>query len=356
MRKFLGIAAYVAIVCLAIPAIAFAQAVVSIDPAEMQSPDVGKQFTVNVKIAAGANVAGYQFTITFDPTAVKFISIANADYLPAGAFAVPASAKADRVTLAATALGGSSNGDGTLAKATFEVVAVKDSTLGLTGIALSDPGATSLAVTTVDGKITGGEPPPPINEAPKAVIKAPVEVTVGDSIALDGAGSTDDSNIVSFAWDFGDGSTGEGATIAHVYAKAGDVTATLTVTDDGEPALTDKATVLIKVTEQKEPVITEHKKGGKILSLKANILAADAPARCFIPIWQGEMDVKAGSFIEYQVKFSMLSVHKMGGIYAHAADGTMVGTVADAGTDWQHRKVSLDSLAGQKNRRYYSRY
>jgi PKD repeat protein len=329
---------------------AFAQAVVSIDPAEMQSPDVGKQFTVNVKIAGGANVAGYQITVTFDATAVKFISIANADYLPAGAFAVPPVAKADRVTLAATALGGSSNGDGTLAKATFEVVAVKDSTLGLTGVALSDPTAKSLAVTTVDGKITGGAPPPP-PKAPVAVIKASVEATVGDSISFDGTGSTDeDGKIVSFAWDFGDGSAaGEGATVAHVYAKAGDFTATLTVTDDGKPALTGKATLIIKVTEKKEPVITEHKKGGKILSLKANILAADAPARCFIPIWQGEMDVKAGTFIEYQVKFSLDTAHKMGGIYAHTADGKIAGTVADdAGAEWKHRKVSLDSLAGQK--------
>jgi PKD repeat protein len=345
MRKVLGIAAYVAIVCLAIPAMAFAQAVVSVDPPEIQSPEVGQQFEVSINITGGVNVAGYQFTLTFDETAVTYISIANADYLPAGAFAVPPKVEPGQVTLAATALGGSSNGDGTLATGTFEVVAVKDSDLGLTGVALSDPGAQSLDVTVQGGKITGGAQP---NQAPVAVINAPAEAAVGESISLGGGDSTDDSAIATYAWDFGDSSTGEGETVTHAYSQAGDFTVTLTVTDDGEPAMTGIATVIVKVTEAQETVITEHTPGGKVLSLKANVLAANAPAQCFIPLWEGEMDIEAGMFVEYQATFSLLSVHKLGGVYAHTADGQMIGAVADAGTEWTHRKVSLDELAGQQ--------
>ncbi|MEM7220381.1 MAG: PKD domain-containing protein [Pseudomonadota bacterium] len=50
---------------------------------------------------------------------------------------------------------------------------------------------------------------------------------------FDGSASTDvDGSIVSYAWDFGDGASGTGATLSHTYAAAGDYTVMLTVTDD----------------------------------------------------------------------------------------------------------------------------
>ncbi|RZQ63507.1 PKD domain-containing protein [Amycolatopsis suaedae] len=50
---------------------------------------------------------------------------------------------------------------------------------------------------------------------------------------FDGSGSSDpDGSIASYAWDFGDGKTGEGATPSHSYATAGQYTVKLTVTDN----------------------------------------------------------------------------------------------------------------------------
>lgn len=54
------------------------------------------------------------------------------------------------------------------------------------------------------------------------------------SVYFDASASTDvDGAIASYAWDFGDGRTGAGATLTHTYERAGAFAATLTVRDDG---------------------------------------------------------------------------------------------------------------------------
>jgi PKD repeat protein len=52
---------------------------------------------------------------------------------------------------------------------------------------------------------------------------------------------------VSYAWSFGDGNTGGGASVNHSYSAAGSYQVTLTVTDDG--GLTGKATHSIQIDE-----------------------------------------------------------------------------------------------------------
>ena len=71
-----------------------------------------------------------------------------------------------------------------------------------------------------------------LNTAPVADPNGPYTGSVGTPVAFDGSGSTDDSNIVSYAWDFGDTNTGSGATPSHTYATAGTYNVALTVTDD----------------------------------------------------------------------------------------------------------------------------
>ncbi|HYF47849.1 MAG TPA: PKD domain-containing protein [Planctomycetota bacterium] len=54
------------------------------------------------------------------------------------------------------------------------------------------------------------------------------------ALLFSSAGSADpDGTITSFLWDFGDGTTGNGANIAHTYPAPGFYFATLTVTDNG---------------------------------------------------------------------------------------------------------------------------
>ena len=81
-------------------------AVVSVDPAEVESPAAGEELMVNINIAGGADVAGYEVVVNFDATALEYVSSANADYLPAGAFPVPAVAADGSVKIAAASVTG----------------------------------------------------------------------------------------------------------------------------------------------------------------------------------------------------------------------------------------------------------
>jgi len=80
----------------------------------------------------------------------------------------------------------------------------------------------------------GGDPSPPDNNAPDASFDfAPTNPTVGEEVTFDASGSSDsDGDIVSYEWDFGDGTTFEGQTGSYAYEEAGDYTVTLTITDD----------------------------------------------------------------------------------------------------------------------------
>ncbi len=81
------------------------------------------------------------------------------------------------------------------------------------------------------GFLLGTAPPPPENQAPIASFTfACTDLTC----TFDGTGSSDpDGSISSHAWNFGDGTTGSGATPVKTYLSEGTRTVTLTVTDNG---------------------------------------------------------------------------------------------------------------------------
>jgi hypothetical protein len=72
-------------------------------------------------------------------------------------------------------------------------------------------------------------------------------VQVGTNVTLNGSGSTDNTGIASYLWDFGDGTTGTGATPRHVYMNVGTYTARLTVVDMAGNRATSSSTVYITV-------------------------------------------------------------------------------------------------------------
>ena len=120
------------------PELPTTDATVSISPSSVPSPAVSEQLTLSLNIGGGENVAGYQATVQFDTTALRYVSGTNGDFLPAGAFFVQPVVEGNLVKLNAASLAGESSGDGTLATLTFEVVSVKTSTLALSDVLLTD--------------------------------------------------------------------------------------------------------------------------------------------------------------------------------------------------------------------------
>ena len=91
-----------------------------------------------------------------------------------------------------------------------------------------------LTVTDADGQlgtitksVTVAAPP---NQAPTASFTSNVS---GLLVAFNGSASSDsDGTLASYAWDFGDGTTGTGASPSHTYTADGTYSVKLTVTDD----------------------------------------------------------------------------------------------------------------------------
>jgi hypothetical protein len=138
----------------------------------------------------GENVAGYQATVAFDTTALRYVQSANGDFLPAGAFFVPPVVEGNRVTLASSALGGVSNGDGTLGTITFEVVEVKASALTLSEVSFVDPEGERYIPQIENGAVT--EPPQLVGDVNRdGVVTIQDLVLVGSNFGKTGANRAD---------------------------------------------------------------------------------------------------------------------------------------------------------------------
>ncbi|KGK28911.1 PKD domain-containing protein [Cellulophaga sp. E6(2014)] len=140
-------------------------------------------------------------------------------------------------------------GDGTTATTanpshTFTTAGAYNVTLTVT-----DDGTPALSSSEVTLTITVNAP---ANQAPTAVATSDI-ITGEASLAVQFSGDTssdpDTGDILTYAWDFGDGTTATTANPSHTFTTVGTYDVTLTVTDDGTPALSSsEATITITVT------------------------------------------------------------------------------------------------------------
>lgn len=103
--------------------------------------------------------------------------------------------------------------------------------------------------------------PPATNQPPVARPGGPYNGAVNVAIAFNGSTSNDpDGSIASYAWNFGDGSTGSGPTPSHTYTGVGTYTVTLTVTDNG--GLTNAASTTASISTVSGPQPPVARPGG----------------------------------------------------------------------------------------------
>jgi hypothetical protein len=144
-----------------------ASTVLNISPPN-QTVALGSTITVDVNVSGVADLYGYQFDLSFNPSVLAAISSTEGSFLTTGGatFFIPGtndnvggavSGTADTLLTAISGVTGS----GTLAMFTFTAIGSGASTISIQNVTLLDSGLNSITNTTMDGSITVAPVPLP---------------------------------------------------------------------------------------------------------------------------------------------------------------------------------------------------
>lgn len=113
------------------------------------------------------------------------------------------------------------------------------------------------------------------DEMPIANAGNDVETVVNRSVSFDGSLSRDNHKIMSYLWDFGDGSISREAKPNHIYTNGGTYRVTLTVTDDAGNQASDSLIALIRDDNYSYITINVRDKTGN--ALPDTMICCDIP-------------------------------------------------------------------------------
>ena len=185
----------------------------------------------------------------------------------------------------------------------------------------------------------------PSNAPPVAVI---VPNCGNLTCGFNGSSSTDDVGIISWAWNYGDNTTGSGAVAPHTYANAGTYTVQLTVTDGG--GLSNTATTQVAVSPAPPGAIAfranAESQGNTIAQTVQIPPSVQAGDRLVLVSTQNRVDVTVGG----PAGWTLVNSGSDAGTTIQTFAWTKVATAADAGanvsiTNSDYTKTTLQVVA-----------
>lgn len=173
--------------------------------------------------------------------------------------------------------------------------------------ATSEPVQTTAAIKEV---VSDPPPDPPSdNQPPSADAGGPYSTDVGATVQFDGSGSSDrEGEVVSWFWDFGDGTNGRGEKPTHVYTDGGEHVVELYVKDD-HGATSAPVTAKVMVHEE---AVSDISLRTRILHSKSKRVRLD---------WEGA----AGERVDIEVNGVVVRSTRNDGATNHKPRGQAVG-------------------------------
>ncbi len=368
----------------------------------------GEEITASISVDNAKDIAGCDITLEYD-SAMLTAKDARATDLVKSLNPVTNIKIAGKVRFAMAAIPGLKSGSGAMFDIDFEIKPTAKGKIALTlsDASLFDENGMDLPVTIKNGSVTIREEQPIL---PKTLTSKTVKgkageiilsgIEVDDTTAISGGDITIvyDSSILSIedikqtdlmagvsavinkdiegkiriVWASAKGlPAGKGVIfdISFKANKAGesklDFESTLLFDEKGNEIVTKTVNGKITVEEAPPvgpPIVKEAT--GKMLALQANYDAENTHGHTYIDIWKGELPIKSGQFLEFQVTMFSGNPTFKGSVDLITTDGTTLrdsgakdqnGLSAHPATDiskyardnWYHRKISLDLLAGK---------
>jgi len=245
---------------------AVVEATIYVDP-NLSYGIPGESFTIDIQIADVVNLYGWQVNMSFNPSVVEVVNITEGEFLKDQPEGTSGDSRIENekgwATFSWLTIGKQPGvyGDGQLATVEFLILTEGESVFNMT-----NPG--TYLIEMVPPPAPPGEPPsreiPHVAEngffsslilPPEAEFTwSPNKLPKNEPVTFDASASYDDEEIVSYKWDFGDGTTKiyEGANLTaittHQYTTSGTKVVTLNVTDNIGLLGTKKANVWVRFT------------------------------------------------------------------------------------------------------------